>query len=93
MWIKLNYGDMYIKVKMVAKNESKKSCDVTEREYKYDGWLFQVMIRGSEKKNNTQRDFYMLYISYSGFALTQRGVPLLVFFSITHCRLSILTIK
>lgn len=32
MWIKLNYGDMYIKVKMVAvsENEKKKTGDAFE---------------------------------------------------------------
>lgn len=96
MWIKLNYGDMYIKVQMVAKNEKKQQhYDITERGYKYDGWLFGVTISGREKKSSTQRDFHILCQVCLVFkaCVQYSSAYLLVFLSFAHCRLSILTIR
>lgn len=70
MWIKLNYGDMYIKVQMVAKNEKRKKQQqhygITAQRFKYDGWLFGVTISGREEKTarnvNPIHSIYALYL-------------------------------
>lgn len=91
MWIKLNYGDMYIKVKMVARNENeKKLCNVAVSipPLRHDAvLLFGVTISGREGKKTARNVTFICYMGYmclvySGCAYIHNSVYLFIFYSL-----------